>query len=237
MTDAGAATVDRGSRASDLRVSNLAAGGAALAAGSFGVTVASVLYALSPPAAALPTQPFDQALAMAAAVTGARTMFAAGTVGVFSDIVMAVGALLVALELARRGKGLAAAGWIAILLSVVVFTFVDAIVGYVLGPVAATAGGAAAFAGFKRLFDVLFLLGTMAFGAGAVLALTSEIRSSTPIASKPAVVAGALAGLAGTLAAAACFMGFPLQQGVGISLGLGSAVFGVIGAQIAALSR
>jgi len=31
-------------------------------------------------------------------------MFAAGTVGIFSDLVMAVGALLVALELARRGR-------------------------------------------------------------------------------------------------------------------------------------
>ena len=232
MTDAGAAMLDHGIEARDVRVSNLAAGGAALALGSLGVTVASVLYALSPPAAALPAQPFDQALATAGALAGARTMFAAGTVGIFSDIVLAVGALLVALELARRGRGLAAAGWIAILLSVVVFTFVDAIVGYVLGPVAATAGGAAAFTGFKRLFDVLFLLGTMAFGAGAMLALTDELRSSRPIASKPVAMAGALTGLAGVLAAAACFAGFPVEQGVGISIGLGSAVFAAIGAQI-----
>jgi hypothetical protein len=233
MTDASPATLalgDIGKR--DVGVSNLTAGGAAVALGSLGVAVTSVLYALSPPAAALPAQPFDHVLALAGAVAGARTMFGAGTVGIFSDIVMAVGALLVASELARRGRGIAVAGWIAILLSIVVFTFVDAIVGYVLGPVAAMSDGTAAFTGFKRLFDVLFLLGTTAFGAGAMLALTNDMRSSAPIAPKPAALAGTVTGLAGVLSAAACFAGFPLQQGVGISIGIGSAIFAAIGVQI-----
>lgn len=239
MTYASPATVGLGHAKAEAARSGsiLPAGGAALALGSLGVTVTSVLYALSPPAAALPAQPFDFALSLAGAAAGARTMFAAGTVGIFSDIVAAVGAALVALELAWRGRGFAVAGWIAILLSIVVFTFVDAIVGYVLGPVAAMKDGAGAFAGFKRLFDVLFLLGTIAFGAGAMLALTNEMRSTAPIVSKPVAVAGALTGLAGVLAAAACFAGFPLEQGVGISIGLGSAVFAVIGAQIMLRSR
>ena len=232
MTDTSSATLDL-REMGDVRISNLTAGGAALALGSLGVTATSVLYALSPPAAALPAQPFDQASALAGAVAGARTLFAAGTVGIFSDIVFAVGVLLVVLELARRGRGgLAVAGWIAILLSVVVFTFVDAIVGYVLGPVAAMADGASAFAGFKRLFDVLFLLGTTAFGAGAMLALTNEIRSSAPIVNKPVAWAGAMTGLAAVLAAGACLAGFPLEQGVGISIGLGSVIFAAIGVQI-----
>ena len=231
MTDSRSATFDL-REMGVVRISNLTAAGAALALGSLGVTVTSVLSALSPPAAALPAQPFDQASALAGAVAGARTMFAAGTVGVFSDITFATGALVVALELARRGRGLAVAGWVAILLSVVVFTFVDAIVGYVLSPVAAMADGAGAFAGFKRLFDVLFLLGTASFGAGAMLALASEIRSSAPIVSKPVALAGAVTGLAALLAAAACFAGFPLEQGVGISIGLGSAIFVAIGVQI-----
>ena len=230
MTQAGPARLDLGE--TEARVSNLRAGGAAVALGSFGVTVTSALYALSPPAAALPAQPFDQALALAGAVAGARTMFAAGTVGIFSDLVMAVGALLVALELARRGRSLAVAGWIAMLLSIVVFTLVDAIVGYVLGPVAALKDGASAFTAFKRLFDVLFLLGTTAFGTGAMLALTNEMRSAVPIVSKPVALAGALTGMAGVLAAGACLAGFPLEQAVGISIGLGSAVFVAIGAQI-----
>lgn len=238
MTDASPAALALGAIPErEVWVSNLTAGGAAVALGSLGVTATSALYALSPPAAALPAQPFDHALALAGAVAGARTMFGAGTVGIFSDIVMAVGALLVAFELARRGRGVAAAGWIAILLSIVVFTFVDAIVGYVLGPVAAMSDGIAAFTGFKRLFDVLFLLGTTAFGAGAVLALANEMRSAAPIASRPVALAGALTGLAGVLAAAACFAGFPLEQGVGISIGLGSAVFVVIGVEIMLKSR
>ena len=39
-------------------------------------------------------------------------------------------------------------------------------------------------------------------------------------------------GRAGVLAAAACLAGFPLEQAVGLSIGLGSAVFVAIGAQI-----
>ena len=80
----------------------LMAGGAALALGSIGVTVTSVLYALSPPAAALPAYPLD--LALAGARSGASTLHAAGTVGIFSDIVMAVGVLLVAFELVQRER-------------------------------------------------------------------------------------------------------------------------------------
>jgi len=238
MTDA-PATVDPGRAIKDGRqvISNLTAGGAAVALGALGVTATSVFYALSPPAAAQPAQPFDQALALAGAVAGARTMFAAGTVGVLSDIVMAVGAFLVALELARRGRGLAVAGWVAIFLSIVVFTFVDAIVGYVLSPVAALSDGVGAFTAFKRLFDGLFLLGTMAFGAGAMIALTNEMQSTAPLASKPLTLAGALTGLAGVLAAAACLAGFPFQQGVGISIGFGSAIFVAIGLQIVSKSQ
>ena len=160
-------------------------------------------------------------------------MYAAGTVGIFSDIVMTVGVLIVMAELVRRGRGVAAAGWAAIVLSVVVFTFVDAMVGYVLGPIAAMKGGEAVFAGFKHLFDVLFLLGTVAFGAGAMLALADDLRSPVPLASRPLALAGALAGLAAVLSAAACFAGFPLEQGVGISIGLGAAIFAGIGVKIA----
>jgi hypothetical protein len=234
----GSATLDlRQTGRREAGVSNLRAGGAAVALGSLGVTATSVLYALSPPAAALPAQPFGQISALAGAVSGARTMCAAGTVGIFADLVLGVGALLIALELARRGRGLAVAGWTLILLSVVVFTFVDAIVGYVLSPLAALTDGAGAFVGFKLLFDVLFLLGTMAFGAGAMLALTDDMRSATPIAGKGVARVGALTALAAVLAAGACFAGIPLEQGVGISIGLGSAIFAVIGAQIAQKSQ
>jgi hypothetical protein len=42
-----------------------------------------------------------------------------------------------------------------------------------------------------------------------------------------------LTGLAAVLSAVACFAGFPLEQGVGLSIGLGSAIFVAIGVQIA----
>ena len=207
----------------------LTAGGVALALGSIGVTVTSVLYALSPPAAALPAYPLD--LALAGARSGA-SLHAAGTVGIFSDIVMAVGVLLVAFDLVQRERSIAAAGWIAMFLSIIVFTFVDAIGGYVLAPLAGLEDGAGVFAGFKRLFDVLFLLGTVAFGGGAVVALADEMRASAPAVSRPLTLIGILVGLAAVLAAAACFVGLPFGQGVGISIGLGSVLFAAVGVQL-----
>jgi len=214
-------------------ISVLAAGGGAVALGSAGVVVTSVFYALSPSAAALPAQPLDRALALAGSIAGARIMYAAGTVGIFADLVMAAGALLITAELVRRTRGLAAIGWAVMLLSIIIFIFVDAIVAHVLGPLAATKDGAVAFVGFKRLFDVLFLLGTVAFGAGAILALGSDLRASAPLARRPLSLIGVLAGLATVIAAVACFFGFPLEQGVGISIGFGAALFVAIGLQIA----
>ena len=207
----------------------LTAGGAALALGSIGVTVTSVLYALSPPAAAWPGLP---------ARPGPRRCqigldLACGRHGrIFSDIVMAVGVLLVAFELVQRERTIAAAGWIAMLLSIVVFTFVDAIGGYVLAPLAGLNDGATVFAGFKRLYDALFLLGTVAFGGGAVVALADGMRTSAPAVSRPLSVIGILVGLAGVLAAVACFVGLPFGQGVGISIGLGSVLFAAVGVQL-----
>ena len=64
MIDAGSVTFALPSAGQqDTRISNLTVGGAAVALGSLCVVVTSVLYALSPPAAALPTQPFDLASA------------------------------------------------------------------------------------------------------------------------------------------------------------------------------
>ncbi len=226
MMDAGSAIFDNGIEARDVGVSNLTAGGAALAAGIArryrGQRALCALAAGGGPAgAALRSVLGNEPGRLPAPVPCLQPVPSASSPTSYWRSAR----FLVALELARRGRALAAAGWLAILLSVVVFTFVDAIVGYVLGPVAATAGGAGAFAGFKLLFDALFLLGTTAFGAGAMVVSTDELRSPRPIASKPVAIAAALTGLAGVLAAAACFSGFPLQQGVGISIGLGSAVF------------
>ena len=233
MTMAPSAQVSTAQAGAGREMSTLAAAGVALALGSAGVVVTSALYAVSPPAAALPAQPLDLSHAMSGAISGARTMYAAGTIGIFADVVAAAGALLVAADLARRGRGVAALGWALVLMSIVIFTFVDVIVAYLLSPLAAMKDGASAFAGFKRLFDVLFLLGTATFGAGALLALLTDLRASEPLASRPLALAGALTGFGAVLSAVACFFGVPLEQSVGISIGLGAALFAVIGVQIA----
>src|SRR4030095_5411339 len=96
MTYASSA-IDLGAAKADRNPGVLTPGGAAPALGAICVTVTSVLYALSPPAAALPAYPLD--LALAGARSGASTLHAAGTVGIFSDIVMAVGVRLGAVDL------------------------------------------------------------------------------------------------------------------------------------------
>ncbi len=219
---------ENGARASSV----LTAGGVATCLGSLGITLTSVLYALSPPAAATPMQPFDPAAAVAGAIAGAASMHAASLVGMFSDLFLATGALLIALEAGRRNRGLAAAGWIAIFLSVLIFVLVDTLVG--LLPLAATQGAVGAFVGFKLLFDALFLLGTVAFGIGALASMAGEYVRPARWVSRPLALISAMTGVASVVAAAACFFHLPMQLAVGGSILLGGALFTVIGAQIAA---
>lgn len=223
--DANAAPDDGGNKV-------LQAGGISMTVGWLGVLTTTAFYAASPPAAAMPHQPFNLGAALEGAAAGAATMTAASFVGMFSDIVLATGTLLVALELARRGRGVAAAGWVAMFLSVAIFTLVDTIVGQVLVPLAATQGAAGAFAGFKYLFDVLFLLGTIAFGAGAIVALASDCRTDAPLVPKPLAWTGIAIGALGILAALGCFAHLPLDLAVGASIGLGALLFTVIGVTI-----
>lgn len=209
-------------------------GGAAIALGAFGVVAVSALYAVSPPAAALPAQPLRLAEALRGALEGAATLHAAGAIGIFADIVLAVGAALVALAASQRGDALAGAGWIAAALASLLFTFVDATAGFVLPPLAAATDGGGAFLGFKRLFDVLFLLSTIAFGGGAALALWREIRTPSLLLGAALPALGLAASLAGVLASLACGFGLPAEQGVGASLAASAVVFVFIGWRLAA---
>jgi hypothetical protein len=77
------------------------------------------------------------------------------------------------------------------------------------------------------LFDVLFLLGTATFGAGAMLAVTSGTVS------RVLAVLGFVAGLCGAVAATACLLGVNLVPFLGGGLLGGSLMFSLIGAQIA----
>ncbi len=88
-------------------------GGIAVAIGSFGVILTSLFYVLSP----------------AGAVEGLATMRIAGSFGVFGNLVMRSAAC------SWRSTGpcaLAAGGWAAILMSLVVFEIIDGLFGFVL---------------------------------------------------------------------------------------------------------
>lgn len=208
-------------------------GGWATALGSSGIIVTSLFYVLSPQAA---VAPILQALpdTAQAAIAGATTMRVAGTAGVFGDLVMAIGALLLAVERAMRGRPLAAAGWSAILMSLLVFEIVDALVGFVLAPAASETSGVTAFLAFRNLFAVLFLVGTALFGAGAILALDSvRTRGRLPTW---LVAVGVVDGAVALVAAVATFAGLPLSLLAGASIGIGAIIFVAVGAYEATAS-
>jgi hypothetical protein len=214
----------------------LAVGGALSALGAAGVVITSAFYVLSPPAVAGPVQPLALAAAMSGAVRGAATLRIAGTVGIFGDLIWATAALLLAGALARRGRGVAAAGWIALFLSIVIFTFVDGMTGYVFPPLAAS-GDATAFEGLKRLWDMLFLLGTAAYGAGVVAALSGDTGGERPRVDRILAYALILVGLVGGLDAVAGLVigvtGLPTDKIAGASIGLGAALFIPVSLRIA----
>lgn len=196
-------------------------GGLASAIGAVGVVATSLCYLLSPQVGAMPVAPLDLTAAQAGAAAGLATMKAAGAFGIAGDLVWAVGAALMARRAGAAGRGLAEAGWTALMFGLLIFTTVDAMVGFVLPQVAAMAGAEAAFAGFKRLFDTLFLLGTATSGLGVALALGGEARRAASPVSRP--LAWAVAGV-GALGAAAALAGFAGWSGavriVGASVGL-----------------
>ncbi|MEJ0026808.1 MAG: hypothetical protein WDN01_12340 [Rhizomicrobium sp.] len=209
------------------------AGGVVLALGAAGVVATSVLYGVSPPAAAMPLVPADLAAALAGAIRGATTMHLAGLIGVFGDVLVAAAALLFGQHEVARGRGIAAMGWFLIAISTVLFAVVDSIVGYALSQSARQAP--AAFPATKNLFDALFLLGTATFGLGAVLALaTSRTHGLGRLLALLAVAAGAVALLDGALGL--CGVGIPPHL-LGAGIAGGSLVFTLIGIRLAAVGR
>jgi hypothetical protein len=135
----------------------LVVGGFLSALGAMGLAIANLFYALSPLAAASPTQPFDLSAALSAVAVGSHTLEIAGAVGIFGDLIWATAALVIAQELGRRGRGLSASGWNALTVAIVLFIFVDGITGFVLPPLA-LAGNASGFEGFRHFWDVHSML-------------------------------------------------------------------------------
>ncbi|MDR2011888.1 MAG: hypothetical protein LBQ20_02315 [Rhodanobacter sp.] len=208
------------------------AGGFVLALGTAGVMVTSAFYGISPPQAALPVIPVDFAAAASAAPRGQATMHLAGLFGVLGDVLYcAAGLLLGAIELVR-GRGFAAIGWFLIAISGIVFVGVDALVGFVL----AQSANEAAFAAVKRLFDVLFLLGTATFGLGVLAAFAGRLRAgeNARLLYGFAVAMGCVA----TLSGLAGLLGMAVNPHIlGISIAGSATLFTVIGIRYALTGR
>jgi len=140
-----------------------------LLVGALGVIATCLGYALAGPPAALPGGAPDMAAALTATPAAAGWMRAAGLAGMPSDVLAAVGALLLAAHEYRRGAALATAGWLALGVASALFIVVDAIVALVL-PAAAVRAGLAGYAGLRLLFDALFTIGAWTAGLGALAA-------------------------------------------------------------------
>jgi hypothetical protein len=211
--------------------------GIALAVGSLGVVVASAFYAISPVPAALPMPGVSIPNALNGMITGRTSMLAAGTVGIIFDVILAVGTLLLMVFRTPAGLQIERAGWAFVTISVLIFVMVDSLSAGVLTQIAAQAGATATFAGFKLLFNTLFVLGTLAFGLGIPLILVSEIKSESPVLAKPLIWIGIVAAIAGLLSGMLYFANVSLPQVIGISIAGGTLIFAIYGIQIARSAR
>jgi len=191
--------------------------------------VAVIAFAASPPAAAMPQAAIDLAAAAEGAVKGAATMRLAGLFGVSGDVLITTGVFLLAMRIA----GVAAAGWILIGLSTIVFVIVDAMVGFVLPPVAAASGASQSFLAVKQLFDILFLFGTAIFGAGAILATFDSAFGAGGAIARVLAVPAFATGVAAIVSGGGSLAGIHLEQFVGLGILGGSAIFTIVGLQMA----
>lgn len=205
--------------------------------GAFGVVITSALYAIAPALAVLPMANVLIADALRASVAGQQWMLAAGSVGIFSDVAFAAGACVLLVARRSNRSGLEASGWAWLAITNLIFVVVDALVSQVLGPVAVLGGPENAFAGFKHLFDILFVLGTVTFGAGSISVLWSETRTDSPVVSRGISGIGIVIGAVGLVSALSYFAGVNLAPVIGVSIGAGALVFTIVGIQIAWAAR
>jgi hypothetical protein len=172
MTTASIANPNAGHTADDPHFSRVTA--VLLGIGALGVVATSVCYALAGPEAALPGGASSVAAARAATATAAGWMRAAGLIGMPSDVLLAVGGVMMALSKRGEDAGLAIAGWLAMAMAGALFIVVDAMVALVLPPAALAVGATdAGYLGLRALFDALFTIGAWATGAGALAAAWS----------------------------------------------------------------
>jgi hypothetical protein len=178
-----------------------------LGAGAIGLLATCIFYVLAGPEAALPGGATTPAVAIAATPAATGMMRCAGLIGMPSDVLLAVGGLLIATQEHRRGAPVALAGWLVLAIASALFIAVDAMVAMVLPVAAAQAGGEAAYAGLRALFDVLFTFGAWAAAGGA---LAVAWRPDGVLFRWPMAVWGMrAAGVVGLLASTAHLLGGP----------------------------
>lgn len=146
-------------------------GYALLGMGAIGLVLTCVSYVLAGPAAALPGGMQDATASLAATQQAWPWMRAAGLVGMPSDVLLAVAAVLLAADAFKRGQALDVAAWVAMALASALFVVVDAMVAFVLPSFVALVsvpGALPSYVGQRALFDVLFAIGTWTAGLAAV---------------------------------------------------------------------
>ena len=207
-------------------------GAIALALGSAGVVVTSVLYGMSAAEVASPFVESDMDSAVAGAIQSSGTMYAAGLVGITSNLAFTVGALVLGVQWLQRGAQVQSVGWFILAFCTIIFTIVDALVGFVLPPMAQATGVTSGFAMAKHLFDILFLWGTTTFGVGIVLAVAGDQFDRCAI---PRVLAipVLLIGVAAFLSGGAGLFGVHVNRIGGLTILFGSAFMTLIGLYLA----
>lgn len=203
--------------------------GGLVAIGALGVVVTSVLYALAPPIAALPFPTLNVPLAMRDTVAGATWMQAAGTIGVMADIALVAGAWLAAARSSEHRRSREACGWIAVAIATLLFIGVDMLGGQVLPSLGARAGAEHVYEGFRRMFDALWVAGTLTFGMGAWLLAAPGLEGAARRVSWALRVIGVFA-FAGVIGHA---WGLPMGLVMGLTIGIGSAIFVIVGLRLA----
>ena len=212
-------------------------GGAWLALGALGVIATSALYLASrQPAAVLPMPNVATADALSAAANSHGFMLAAGTIGLLSDIALASGAFVLMAYRPPSGHPIETIGWAFAAIGTLLFIVVDALAGHVLSQVARLAAAEGAFFGFKRLFDVMFTLGTIATGTANLSIFWSSIRAKSPVLPRAVSIIGLLVGAVAILSGFAYLVGINLAWLgwlMGFSIVGTALLYAILGARIA----
>ncbi len=108
-----------------------------LGLGAAGVLCTCISYVMADAPAALPGGAPDFESGRAATAAAAGWMRSAGSFGMPGDVLLVAGSLLLADARRRAGSAAGAVGWGLLALSCLLFILVDALVGFVLPPVAA----------------------------------------------------------------------------------------------------